>query len=88
MCTYMPVSELVKLPINWVRSDDQRLMTIFKSLKNGNALHQPIKLLNCGCGKTYMLEDGGHRITAAYRLYQKTGNDVMVRIHLYVAEMQ
>ncbi len=88
MCTYMPVSEVVKLPINWVRCDDERLRTVFKSLKNGDGFKEPIKLLNCGCGKTYMLEDGGHRIAAAHDLYKKTGKDVMVRVHRHVAEFQ
>lgn len=88
MCTYMPVSEVVKLPINWVRGDDDRLKTVFRSLKNGDGVREPIKLLNCGCGKTYMLEDGGHRITAAHKIYKKTGRDVMVRIHKLVADFQ
>lgn len=88
MCTYMPVSEVVKLPINWVRGDDERLKTVFKSLEKGDGFKKPIKLLNCGCGKTYMLEDGGHRITAAHNIYKKTGKDIMVRIHRYVAEFQ
>lgn len=36
-------------------------------------INEPIRLLNCGCGKTYMLEDGGHRITAAYKIFKKQG---------------
>ena len=88
MCTYMPVSEVVKLPITWVRGDDERLKNVFKSLENGDGLKKPIKLLSCGCGKTYMLEDGGHRISAAYKLYEKTGKDVMVRIHKHVADFR
>ena len=86
MCTKIPVSELVELPINWVRGDDERLNTIYKSLKTGNGINNPIRLLNCGCGKTYMLEDGGHRITAAYKLFQKTGQDVMIRVHKFVSD--
>ena len=88
MCEYMRVSEVVKLPINWVRGDDERLKTVFKSLKNGDGLKEPIKILNCGCGKTYMLEDGVHRITAAHKLYKKTGKDIKVRIHRYIAKFQ
>ncbi len=88
MCTQVPVSELVELPITWIRGDDDRLSTVFNSLKMGNPVSQPIRLLNCGCGKTYMLEDGGHRITAAYRLYQKTGRDVMIPVHKLVADFQ
>ena len=86
MCTSLPVSEVVKLPITWIRGDDERLKNVFKSLKSGDELKEPIKLINCGCGKTYMLEDGGHRITAAYKLFEKTGKDVMVRIHTHVTE--
>lgn len=88
MCTNIPVSELVKLPINWVRSDDKRLNTIFSSLKTGDRVDKPIKLLNCGCGKTYMLEDGGHRITAAYRFFKETGRDVIIPVHKYVSKFQ
>ena len=85
MCTYMPVSELVELPINWVRGDDERLKTIFKSLKAGNGIKEPMRLINCGYGKTYMPEDGGHRITAAYKLFKKAGKDVMARVQKYVS---
>ena len=85
MCTKMAVSELVNLSINWVRSDDKRLDTIFSSLKSGNEINEPINLLNCGCGKTYMLNDGGHRITAAYKHYQKTGIDVLIPVRKHVS---
>lgn len=86
MCTGIPVSEWVKLPINWVRSDDKSLDTILSSLKSGNRIDEPIKLLNCGCRKTYMLEDGGHRITAAYKIFQATGDDVIIPVHKYVSK--
>ncbi|MBV7336080.1 hypothetical protein KFU94_49165 [Chloroflexi bacterium TSY] len=82
----IPVSELVQLPINWVRADDERLKTVFKSLRAGNTIHDPIRLLNCGCGKTYVLEDGGHRITAAYKYYKKTGSDLLIPVEKYVAD--
>ena len=88
MCTKVPVSELVQLPITWVRGDDERLKTVFKSLKSGNGIKQPIRLLNCGCGKTYVLEDGGHRITAAYKMFKRTGRDVMVPVHKFVSDFQ
>jgi hypothetical protein len=88
MCQTIPVSELVKLPINWVRGDDERLNTIFKSLKHSQSINEPIQLLNCGCGKTYMLQDGGHRITAAYKLFQKTGKDIMIRVHKHISDFQ
>ena len=88
MCIYMPVSEVVKLPINWIRGDDERLNTVFKSLKKGDGFRKPIELLSCGCGKSYMLADGGHRITAAHKLYKKTGKDILVRIHKYVADFE
>ncbi len=88
MCTKVPVSDIVKLPINWVRGDDKRLETVFRSLKAGNCINDAIRLLNCGCGKTYMLEDGGHRISAAYKLYVETGQDVTIPVHTYVSEFQ
>lgn len=86
MCVQTPVSELVKLPINWVRGDDERLRTVFKSLKAGNSINEPIKLLNCGCGKTYMLDDGGHRVTAAYKYFKKTGRDIKIPVHTFVSK--
>ncbi|MEH6579234.1 MAG: hypothetical protein V7731_19400 [Amphritea sp.] len=88
MCTKVPVSELIQLPITWIRGDDERLKTVFKSLKDGDSIKEPIRLLNCGCGKTYMLEDGGHRITAAYKIFKKTGRDVMVPVHKFVSKFQ
>jgi hypothetical protein len=45
MCTKIPVSELIQLPITWVRGDDERLQTVFKSLKAGNSIEQPIRLI-------------------------------------------
>lgn len=88
MCTTVPVSDLIKLPIQWVRGNDARLSTVFKSLRAGNSINEPIRLLNCGCGKTYMLEDGGHRITAAYELFKKTGKDIMIPVHKFVSKSQ
>ena len=85
MCTHMPVSELVKLPIHWVRGDDARLVSVFRSLKAGASISAPIRLLNCGCGKTYMLEDGGHRISAAFKHFEQTGDDVLIPVHTFVA---
>jgi len=85
MCNLIFVSELIKLPITWVRGNDERLNTVLKSLKAGHNINQPIRLLICGCGKTYMLEDGGHRITAAYQLFKKTCEDVMIPVHKLVA---
>ena len=88
MCTKIPVSELVTLPINWVRGNDERLNSVFSSLKKGQGVNTPITLLNCGCGKTYMLEDGGHRITAAYQLFKKTGKDILIPVHQYTSDFQ
>ncbi|MEH6814719.1 MAG: hypothetical protein V7677_19465 [Motiliproteus sp.] len=88
MCTKVSVSELIQLPISWVRGDDKRLKTVFRSLMAGQSINEPIRLLNCGCGKTYMLEDGGHRITAAYKLFKKTGHDVMIPVHKLVSKFQ
>jgi len=88
MCIKVPVSELIQLPITWVRGDDERLKTVFKSLKAGDSIKESIRLLNCGCGKTYMLEDGGHRITAAYKIFKSTGRDVLVPVHKFVSKFQ
>jgi len=88
MCTNIPVSELIKLPISWVRGNDDRLDTVFKSLKEGNSINKPIKILNCGCGKAYMLEVGGHRITATEKIIIKTGDDVMIPVHKYTSKSQ
>ncbi len=84
MCTYQPVSEVVKLTIMWIRGDDNRLKDVFKSLKEDDGIRHPINLISFG--KTYMLEDGGHRITAAYKLFEETGEDVMIRIRKHVAD--
>ena len=35
-----------------------------------------------------LLEDGGHRITAAYKMFKRTGRDVMVPIHKFVSDFQ
>ena len=86
MCEMVPVSELVKLPINWVRGNDARLDTIFKDLRGGNCLKQPIRILNCGCKKTYILEDGGHRITAAHKVLKETGRDILIPVHKFEAD--
>jgi hypothetical protein len=88
MCRQVPVSELIELPITWVRGNDDRLKTVFKSLKAGHSIQQPIRLLNCGCGKSYMLEDGGHRITAAYKVYKKTGEDILIPVKTLVSNYQ
>lgn len=88
MCDMRPVSELVQLPINWVRGDDARLDSVFRSLKSGDNVDEPIQLINCGCGKTYILEDGGHRITAAYKIFQKTGRDTLIPVHTFVSDFQ
>lgn len=88
MCTQVPVSELVKMDITWIRGDDKRLETVFSSLKGGGCITSPIQLLNCGCGKTYMLADGGHRITAAYKILKKTGRDVLIPVHKKISDYQ
>lgn len=49
---------------------------------------QPLSLLRCGCGKSSMLEDGGHRITAAYKVYQVTGEDILVGIREHVSDFR
>ncbi len=44
MCTKVPVSELIKLPISWVHGDDERLNSVFKTLKMGQGINALIKL--------------------------------------------
>ena len=83
---HIPVSELVALPIHWVRGDDPRLQSIFRSLRVGGTINEPIRLLNCGCGKTYILEDGGHRISAAYALFRRTGRDIAIPVRKLIAD--
>ena len=86
MCEMLPVSELVRMPINWVRGDDARLGAVFESLRGGGCVKAPIRILRCGCGKSYMLEDGGHRIAAAHRILKKTGRDILIPVHFCVAD--
>ena len=82
----MPVSELVALPIDWSRGKDARLARIAESLARGGAIEQPIRVLVCGCGKSYLLEDGGHRISAAFEHYRRTGEDLQLPVVRLVAE--
>ncbi len=88
MCRLIPVSQLVELPVNWIRSNDARLAPILESLSNGDGIDKPIDLIRCGCGKTYMLKDGGHRITAANTIWKTTGKDLVLRVHEHVADFQ
>lgn len=81
----MPVSELVALPIDWRRGRDARFARIADSLARGNAIEQPIRVLVCGCGKSYLLEDGGHRISAAFEHYQRTGEDLRLPVERLTA---
>ena len=83
--THEPVSELVKPPIEWVRGDDARLGGLLAALAGGQTIGAPIRLLVCGCGKTYMLADGGHRITAAHRHLLRTGVDLALPVERLVA---
>jgi len=86
MSELIPVSQLIKLPITWIRADDDRINTVFKSLQAGSNINEPIHLLNCGCEKTYILEDGGHRISAAYKLFQITGNDTLIPVRRFISK--
>jgi len=86
MSELIPVSALIKLPITWIRADDERINTVFKSLQSGSSINEPIRLLNCGCEKTYILEDGGHRISAAYKLFQKTGKDTLIPVRRFISQ--
>lgn len=85
MCTPTPVSELVELPITWLRGDEARIAPLYQALKRQQAISSAITILNCGCGKSYMLQDGGHRITAAYRRFEETGEDVELPVHVLVS---
>lgn len=88
MIKYVPVSKLIRMPINWVRGNDERLKTVLSSLRVKPAINNPIKIVKCGCGKSYGLIDGGHRITAAYQHYKKTGIDINIPVEESVSNYQ
>ena len=88
MIKFVSIAELTRLPINWVRGDDDRLKTVLKSLNKNMKINDPIQLMNCGCGKTYILEDGGHRLTAAYKVYKKTGREIMIPVEIHVSKIK
>jgi len=88
MIKHIPVSQLVKLPIEWIRGNDERLKTVLSSLRAKPAINNPIRLVKCGCGKSYGLIDGGHRITAAYQHYKKTGIDIVIPVEESVSSYQ
>lgn len=85
MIKYVPVSELINTPIDWVRGNDDRLKTILSSLRVKPSINNAIKVVRCGCGKSYGLVDGGHRITAAYQHYKKTGVDIVIPVEEVVS---
>ena len=82
----MAVSELVKLPIDWRRGKDPRFIQIVASLAGGSNIRQAIRVLVCGCGRSYLLDDGGHRISAAFDHYQRTGEDLQLPVERLVAD--
>jgi len=86
MCNFIPVSELVNMPMNWVRHDDARLKGALRYLVSANSSANPIKIVKCGCGKSYMLVDGGHRITVAYQELKRTGKDRKLRVQIQTAD--
>lgn len=88
MIKYIPVSQLVNWPIEWVRGNDERLKTVLSSLRVKPAINNPIRIVKCGCGKSYGLIDGGHRITAAYQHYKKTGIDIVIPVEESVSNYQ
>ena len=88
MIKYIPVSQLIRLPIEWVRGNDERLKTILSSLRVKPAINNPIRIVKCGCGKSYGLVDGGHRITAAHQHYKKTGIDIVIPVEESVSNYQ
>ncbi len=81
----MPVSELVALPIDWSRGRDARFAHIADSLSAGAGIRQPIRVVVCGCGRSYLLDDGGHRISAAFAHFQRTGEDLQLPVEKLVA---
>ncbi|MGF1707404.1 hypothetical protein [Enterovibrio baiacu] len=83
----MPISDIVKLDLHWVRGEDARFAAIMKSLKRGEAINEAIKLIQCACGKTYILQDGGHRITAAHKLFQQTGKDTLIPVDIFQSDI-
>ncbi|MEZ8142990.1 hypothetical protein A1OO_12495 [Enterovibrio norvegicus FF-33] len=79
----IPVSELVKMDLQWLRGDDARFKSVLKSLKSGDSIKEAIQLIRCACGKTYILQDGGHRISAAFKLFQDTGQDLPIPVSIF-----
>ncbi|WP_281543616.1 hypothetical protein [Grimontia sp. SpTr1] len=79
----MKVSKLVAMNLNWVRGEDARFKSILKELKQGADINEAIQLIRCTCGKTYVLQDGGHRISAAFKIYQDTGKDIDIPVNLF-----
>lgn len=80
---WMKVSKLVAMNLNWVRGEDARFKSILKELKQGADINEAIQLIRCACGKTYVLQDGGHRISAAFKIYQDTGKDIDIPVNLF-----
>ncbi|WP_407333490.1 hypothetical protein [Enterovibrio sp. 27052020O] len=79
----IPVSELVKMDLHWLRGEDNRFQSVLKSLKQGEGIKEAVQLIRCACGKTYILQDGGHRISAAFRLFQETGKDLCIPVSIF-----
>ncbi|MCB1957001.1 MAG: hypothetical protein KDG55_15065 [Rhodocyclaceae bacterium] len=82
----MPVSELVQLPIDWMRGKDARFIALVASLAGGSDIREPVRVLVCGCGQTYLLDDGGHRISAAFDHFKRTGEDLRLPVERLVAD--
>ncbi|KXF80465.1 hypothetical protein [Enterovibrio coralii] len=80
---YMPVTKLIELDLHWIRGKDARFNAILKSLRKGDGIQEAILLINCACGKTYILQDGGHRISAAYQLFLESGKDSMLPVSIF-----
>ncbi|PKF49911.1 hypothetical protein AT251_15320 [Enterovibrio nigricans] len=79
--------ETVELNVNWVRGKDARFTSLLKSLRKGDGIREPILLINCACGKTYILQDGGHRISAAYQRYLETGKDALLPVSVFYSDV-
>ena len=82
----MPVSELVQLPIDWMRGKDARFIALVASLAGGSDIREPVRVLVCGCGQTYLLDDGGHRISAAFDHFKRTGEDLRLPVERLAQE--
>ncbi|WP_028023971.1 hypothetical protein [Enterovibrio calviensis] len=84
---FIPVSEIIKMDLHWLRGEDSRFKSVLKSLKQGEGINEAIQLIRCACGKTYILQDGGHRISAAFKLFEQTGKDLRIPVSIFQSDI-